>query len=172
VTVAPQTAGIGKAFCRAPSPAPGKTAITTGTAWKFPLYACATGGIAGPAGPLVTAPGTDGRMILETVKGVRSIYAVMMTNTGSRAAPEASGAEFRNGYAFSSAFVTNSGESLTDLSHQCEAGFTPAPMSITDPVPYGAGQASYAPGTPSITPNGGFICGSTHIVSGDLNLSD
>lgn len=172
VTVAAQTPGMGKAFCRAPPPAAGQTSITSAADWAFPLYACATGGIAGPTGPTELVPATAGRMVLETTAGGSAIYAVMMANTGSRTRPAASGAEFRDGYAFSPDFVANAGMSLTRLSNQCEAGFAPAPMSLADPAPYGEGQAVYAPGTPSVTPDGGFICGNTHIVGGDLDLPD
>lgn len=174
VMVAPQTGGPGKIFCRAPQPGAGTdgSAITDSAGWKFPLYACATGGIAGPAGPVTAASATDGRMLLETVGNHGAIYAVMMKNTASRGMPDASGAEFRDGYAFSPAFVAQSGLSITALSRRCEAGFAPAPRSLEDPAPYGAGQASYAPGTPSVTPKGGFVCGGTRIVDGDLNLPD
>ena len=167
VAVTMQSSGIGKAFCQAPAAGPGAVGQ-----WTTPLYACGTGGITGPTGPLSVAPDTDGRMILETTMGITSIYAVMMANTDSSGVIGASGAEFRDGYAFSPAFVTASGLSITALSRQCETGFAPAPPTIANRTPYGAGQASYAPGTPSVTASGGFVCGGTRIVEGDLDLPD
>lgn len=165
VAVAPQSGGTGKAFCQ--MPAGGEAGD-----WAFPAYACGTDGIAGPDGPVSAAPFTDGRMIVERRYGASSIYAVMMANTGSFAGPGASGAEFRDGYAFNRVFLAATGLSVTTLSRQCEAGFSPAPQTIDNPAPFGAGQASYAPGTPAMTPEGGFVCGNTHIIDGDLDLPD
>ncbi|HQT61237.1 MULTISPECIES: hypothetical protein [unclassified Acidiphilium] len=165
VAVAPQSGGTGKAFCQMP-------AGGAASDWAFPAYACGTNGIAGPDGPVSAAPFTDGRMIVESRYGSSSIYAVMMANTGSFAGPGASGAEFRDGYAFNHGFIVASGLSVTALSRQCEAGFSPAPPTIDNPAPFGAGQASYAPGTPAMTPEGGFVCGNSHILDGDLDLPD
>lgn len=159
-----------KTFCQAP--AKGAAAAVASDDWRFPLYACGTAGIAGPVGPLTTVQDTGGRMMLENGVGGPSIYAVMMSNTDISGNPAVTGAEFRDGYAFSPQFVAATGLPMAAFSRRCEAGFSPQPASMSEPTPYGAGQASYAPGTPSMTPEGGMVCGDTRIVSGDLNLPD
>lgn len=170
--VSVQTAGAGKAFCQQPAQAFGHTGRNSATDWTFPRYACGSAGIRGPEGPLHVVPDTGGEMVVENSSRGPAIYAVMMANTGNNGDPSATGAEFRDGYAFSPAFAANTGLSMLQFSRQCEAGFKPEPRSFENPTPYGAGQASYAPGTPSMTPDGGLICGDTHITSGDLNLPD
>lgn len=162
----------GKTFCKLPA-GYNLDSASSRRGWSFPLYACGIGGIDGPKSMIRVAKNTDGRMILSTNGGgANVVYTVMMANTDGFGDTKASGAEFRDGYSFSPSFVIKAGLTQANLLAQCQSGFSPANATMDDLDPYGAGQASYAPGVPSMTPDGGFICGSTHIVSGSLDMPD
>ncbi len=132
-----------------------------GGAWSFPTYACGTGGIAGPVGPVqtVNAGGGDYSLVQVNSQGVQSYYAVLQGNRTQAAG--GSTTLFSDGYATMSADAAYFGITYASFSQSCTAGYTSQPSG------YGP-SIVYNPSTPSEDSAGNFLCGGSSIKSGSL----